>query len=107
METEQRCPVITMPDSLQLMSFDRATWFAVLYSRLLHIPQNIVACSLSIAVSAYGKSREASATVMGPTALDTLNPLPNSQIMQSGAEYLVSFEWCTCSMVACAYVHQD
>ena len=26
---------------------------------------------------------------MGPTALDTLNPLPDSQIMQSGAEYLV------------------
>lgn len=26
---------------------------------------------------------------MGPTALDTLNPLPDTQIMQSGADYLV------------------
>ena len=26
---------------------------------------------------------------MAPTALDTLNPLPDSQIMQSGADYLV------------------
>ncbi|KAL3157691.1 hypothetical protein ABBQ32_012127 [Trebouxia sp. C0010 RCD-2024] len=25
---------------------------------------------------------------MGPTALDTLNPVPDSQIMQSGADYL-------------------
>lgn len=27
---------------------------------------------------------------MAPTALDTLSPLPDSQIMHSGAQYLVS-----------------
>ncbi len=27
---------------------------------------------------------------MAPTALDTLSPLPDSQIMQSGTQYLVS-----------------
>ena len=33
---------------------------------------------------------------MGPTALDTLNPLPDTQIMESGADYLVRFEQLAC-----------